>query len=93
MLTVVNKVDLTSGSKIELDSFGNEDEMVEISAKNQLGIDILKDSIFKKITSDSEQWEEDACSPNLRHQVALKQAKVAAIRIISTLEAGLTNDL
>ncbi|BHH81808.1 tRNA uridine-5-carboxymethylaminomethyl(34) synthesis GTPase MnmE [Desulforhopalus sp. 52FAK] len=93
VLTVVNKLDLCELGKSNVTSLGNDGEIVEISAKQQLGIDSLKDAIFSKITTDSEQWEEDACSPNLRHQVALKQAKSAAERILSTLQTGLTNDL
>lgn len=92
VLVVVNKVDLSCDDTVDIASLGAI-EMVEISAKHQTGIDTLKTVIFKKITSDSEQWEEDACSPNLRHQVALKQAKEAAQRVIATLQSGLTNDL
>lgn len=91
VLTVINKIDLKS----EMDSLSLAvtGKHVEISAKQQLGIDALKQAIFKIITSGREQWEEDACPPNLRHQVALKRAKTAASRILDTLQMGLTNDL
>ncbi|MFT5697277.1 MAG: tRNA modification GTPase [Desulforhopalus sp.] len=93
VLTVINKIDLGTENIAQTCYLGNPGETVEISAKNQLGIDSLKQAIFKKITSGSDQWEEDACSPNLRHQVALKKAEAAATRILSTLQIGLTNDL
>ena len=93
VLTVINKIDLGKKSEREISCLGTAEERVKISAKNQLGIDDLKQAIFKKITSGKEQWEEDACSPNLRHQVALKQAMSAVMRVLSTLEVGLTNDL
>ncbi|PHR24650.1 MAG: tRNA uridine-5-carboxymethylaminomethyl(34) synthesis GTPase MnmE [Desulfotalea sp.] len=93
VLTVINKIDLGQRPKSENSTFGVAGDFVEISAKKQLGIDSLKQAIFKKITSGTEQWEEDACSPNLRHQVALKLAKTAAMRVLSTLQMGLTNDL
>lgn len=93
VLRVINKVDLCELEKVDTTSLGNNDEVVQISAKQQLGINSLKAAIFSKITSDTEQWEEDACSPNLRHQVALKQAKSSARCILDTLHTGLTNDL
>jgi tRNA modification GTPase len=93
VLRVINKVDLCSQQNVDTSFAGDRDMPIEISAKQQLGIDSLKSAIFSKITSNTEQWEEDACSPNLRHQVALKQAKSAASSIHATLQAGLTNDL
>ena len=91
VLAVINKIDL--GRNYKIDSLEITGDPVEISAKNQQGIDTLKDAIFNKIISGKEQWEEDACSPNVRHQVALKKAMLAAERVLSTLQMGLTNDL
>jgi len=91
VLAVINKIDL--GCNKEIASLGIPGDPVQISAKNQQGIDTLKHAIFNKITSGKEQWEEDACSPNVRHQVALKKAMSAAERILTTLQMGLTNDL
>lgn len=91
VLAVINKIDL--GRNKGIASLGIPGDPVEISAKNQQGIDVLKQSIFKMITSGKEQWEEDACSPNVRHQVALKKAMSAAERVLTTLQLGLTNDL
>lgn len=91
VLAVINKMDL--GCNSEIGALGLTGEPVEISAKHQRGIDTLKDAIFNKITAGKEQWEEDACSPNLRHQVALKKAMSAAESVLATLNMGLTNDL
>ena len=91
VLTVINKIDIKS--ETDTFSWAAAGEQVQISAKQQLGIDALKQAIFKMIVSGREQWEEDACPPNLRHQVALKRAKIAAKRILDTLQLGLTNDL
>jgi len=93
VLTVVNKVDISSPERLDISSLGEVAQIVEISAKEQLGIDSLKAAIFQKITSDSEQWDEGGCTPNMRHQVALKGANSAAVRILETLQAGQTNDL
>lgn len=93
VLIVINKIDLGRSEETETLPLEITGECVEISAKNQLGIASLKQAVFNKITSGTEQWEEDACPPNLRHQVALTQAEAAAQRIRSTLQMGLTNDL
>ena len=92
VLTVVNKSDLYSGQRQEV-TLCQEGRWVEISAKNQLGIDALRKAIFKKITGGNEQWEENGCSPNLRHKVALQKAISASGSAIETLNTGLTNDL
>lgn len=91
VITVLNKIDL--GRTHDIGSLNVAGDPVEISAKNQQGIELLRNSIFTKITAGKEQWEEDACAPNLRHQVALKKAMSAAERVLSTLQMGLTNDL
>lgn len=91
VLPVINKIDI--GYNCDISSLGIPGPAVEISAKNQQGIDTLKNAIFNKITLGREQWEEDACSPNVRHQVALKKAMSAAERVLSTLQMGFTNDL
>jgi tRNA modification GTPase len=93
VLTVVNKNDLySSGQRLEV-ALCQDGKWVEISAKNQLGIDALRTAIFEKITGGKEQWEENGCSPNLRHQVALQKAISASGSAIETLNFGLTNDL
>lgn len=91
VIAVINKIDL--GCRNEIGSLGIVSDPVEISAKNQQGIESLREAIFNKITSGREQWEEDACSPNLRHQMALKKALAAAERAQETLKTGMTNDL
>ena len=73
-----------------LDDIGH---YVKISAREQTGIEQLKQAIFAMVTSANEQWEEGGCAPNVRHKQALIAAVKAAGQLKSSLEAGLTNDL
>jgi tRNA modification GTPase len=66
---------------------------VAVSAKEQSGIEELKQAIFQAVTAGHEQWEEGGCAPNVRHKQALLAADEACRRVLSSLELGLTNDL
>lgn len=93
VLLVINKMDLCKDDNCDITGLATGADVVKISAKEQQGISALKQAVFNRITSDTEQWEESGCAPNLRHQIALKKAAAATERVLSTLEAGLTNDL
>jgi tRNA modification GTPase len=93
VVAVINKVDLFEKEKIDLSALTGLASKLYISAKQQTGIDELKQAIFIQIISGTEQWEEDGCAPNLRHKVALASAVEAAERIVITLQQGMTYDL
>ncbi len=96
VLPVVNKIDLCSNrvpSLAPFDDLGKIDNVVKISAREQTGIEQLKQAIFAMVTSANDQWEEGGCAPNLRHKQALTAAVKAADQLNLSLEAGLTNDL
>ena len=96
VLPVINKIDLCDKSVCavpEFSAFTGIGECVYISAKEQTGIEKLKNAVFAAVTSGSEQWEEGGCAPNVRHKQALIRAVDACDRIKLSLESGLTNDL
>jgi len=93
LLPVLNKIDLCSERVPDLSSLMNIGHYLKISAKEQTGIELLKQAIFATVTSANEQWEEGGCAPNVRHKQALIVAVKAADQVQSSLEAGLTNDL
>ena len=68
-------------------------DCVEISAKEQTGIEQLKRAIFVAVTSGNDQWEEEGCAPNVRHKQAIVEAVKACDRVLFSLQSGLTNDL
>ncbi|TKB24937.1 tRNA uridine-5-carboxymethylaminomethyl(34) synthesis GTPase MnmE [Desulfopila sp. IMCC35006] len=93
LLPVLNKIDLCDGGLPDLACLADLGRCVKISAREQIGIDQLKQAIFALMTSGNEQWEEGGCAPNVRHKQALAKAVEAAARIRFACETGLTNDL
>jgi tRNA modification GTPase len=93
LLPVLNKIDICGENKPDLATLTGLGLCVEISAKNQAGIDELKRALFTAITSGTEQWEEGGCAPNTRHKQALLAAYETCRRVLVSLGNGLTNDL
>lgn len=93
VLPVINKIDLCDSPIPDLSSFTGIGECVKISAKEQTGIEGLKQAVFDTVTSGNEQWEEGGCAPNVRHKQALITAVEACDRVMSSLKGGFTNDL
>lgn len=93
LIVVVNKIDLVADGKPadQVPLFADR-TVVEISAKEQTGIDELQGAIFSTVTG-GEQWQEEACAPNVRHADALLRALAACERVQDGLQSGLTNDL
>jgi tRNA modification GTPase len=96
VLPVINKIDLCDNSVCpvpDLSPFVGIGSCVNISAKEQTGIEQLKQAIFAAVTSANDQWEEGGCAPNVRHKQALIAAVQACDRVKNSLRQGLTNDL
>jgi len=92
MLAVMNKIDIgTVPSTASL--FPGIRSWLRISAKKQFGIDELKQAVFDAVTTDGKLWEEEGCTPNVRHKQALVAALQACDRLSASLAAGLTYDL
>ena len=93
LLPVLNKIDLCDNCMPDLSTLPGISQCVKISAREQTGIEQLKQAIFASVTSGNEQWEEGGCVPNVRHKQALLLAVEASDRIMLSLKGGLTNDL
>ncbi len=93
LLPVINKIDLCHGHIPDLSALTGLGQSVTISAREQTGIDQLKQAVFETVVSGNEQWEEGGCAPNVRHKQALMEAVEACDRVLLSLKAGLTNDL
>lgn len=93
LLPVINKIDICDSPITDLASIPGLGECVKISAKEQTGIERLKQAIFTTVTSGNDQWEEGGCAPNVRHKLALIEAVEACDRVLLSLKGGLTNDL
>ena len=92
LITVVNKSDLLQKVDRSLDGdiFRSA---VQISALNQKNIAELKDKIFERVAGGSEQWQEEGCSPNMRHKAALERAMKACAVACEGIAAGMSSDL
>ncbi len=94
VILVANKMDLSPKEPPDLEKFRHHTlALMQISAKGQLGITELKQAIFKAVTGNREQWEEEGCTPNLRHKDALTRAYTASGRVLDGLQTGITSDL
>lgn len=91
-ITVINKCDLDQQIKPEVDHPITE-KAIQISALTQEGLTDLKQQIFNRLTGGKEQWQEEGCTPNLRHKTALEKSLDALDLVCDGLQSGLTNDL
>lgn len=92
-IVVVNKIDLEAGSERSFADQGIFGRQVRISARLQRGIDVLKKAIFEEVVGGRDQWQEEACTPNIRHKQALLLANEACERISESLESRTSCDL
>lgn len=95
MVVAINKLDLFD---LEKEAYALEDHLifipttihkVYISAKEQSGIEELKQKIFETVVGSGHQYEEEGCVPNVRHKKALTKGLAAAERIIDGIDASL----
>jgi tRNA modification GTPase len=94
VIVVVNKVDLLGNEATAgFTPLQKDLPQVMISAKDQTGMDDLRRVLFETVTGGKDQWQEEACAPNLRHKLSLQKAGESCNLIINGLEMGITNDL
>ncbi|NOR22978.1 MAG: tRNA uridine-5-carboxymethylaminomethyl(34) synthesis GTPase MnmE [Desulforhopalus sp.] len=93
VLPVINKIDLCGNPIPDFSSISSIGKCVKISAREQTGIERLKQAVFDAVISGDEQWEEGGCAPNVRHKQALIGAVEACDQVLLSLKGGLTNDL
>lgn len=93
-IILANKMDLLpERGEVDLSFFPEAAPKVLLSAKEQLGLEELRDTLFAAVTGGKDQWQEEGCAPNLRHKNSLVKARAACTRIVEALEVGLTSDL
>ena len=79
--------------KIDLKEFDLEN-VVEISAKDNIGIEDMEEKIYSYIISEKvEDSSEKLVITNIRHKTALEKTKEAIKNIFETIDAGLPMDL
>lgn len=94
MVILVNKVDLLAeNEEVDLHFFAEHLPRVMLSAREQTGMTELRKTLFTMATGGRDQWQEEACAPNLRHKNSLQRARAACQRVGDGLELGMTSDL
>ncbi len=86
-LVVVNKIDLPQAWRAE--EF-HVDEVVEVSAKEGLGLGRLREALLKRLTADGGVEGGDVVVSNVRHWEALRRASEAVVRAHQWLAQGLS---
>ena len=91
VIVLLNKIDLNK--KINLEGH-NLENIVEISAKDNIGIEDMQEKIYSYIMEeDVENSSEKLIITNIRHKTALKKTKDAIRNIFETIDMGLPMDL
>lgn len=94
IIILVNKIDLLDHEdSTDLSFFEENLPRTLISAKQQLGLEEFRQMLFSQVTGGKDQWQEEACAPNLRHKNSLQRAKAASERLQEGFDLGMTRDL
>ena len=91
VIVLLNKIDLNK--KINLEGH-NLENIVEISAKDNIGIEDMQEKIYSYIVEeDVGNSSEKLIITNIRHKTALEKTKDAIKNIFETIDMGLPMDL
>ncbi len=91
VIVLLNKIDLNK--KINLEGH-NLENIVEISAKDNIGIEDMQEKIYSYIVEeDVQNSSEKLIITNIRHKTALEKTKDAIKNIFETIDTGLPMDL
>ena len=91
VIVLLNKIDLNK--KINLAGH-NLENIVEISAEDNIGIEDMQEKIYSYIVEeDVENSSEKLIITNIRHKTALEKTKDAIKNIFETIDMGLPMDL
>ena len=91
VIVLLNKIDLPK--KLDISEY-NFENIVEISAKNNIGIENMEDTIYSFIVDKNvENSGEKLIITNIRHKTALEKTKDSIKSIFETIDMGLPMDL
>ncbi len=86
LILVANKVDLTTDIKL------NDHTIIYISAKDHVGIDVLKNTLYSKVAGGELNYENSIVT-NARHQAALQKVSESLKDIKYGIESNISGDL
>ena len=91
IIVLLNNIDLER--KLDISKY-NLENVVEISAQKNIGIEDMEEKIYNYITdNDIEDTSEKLILTNIRHKTALEKTKESIKNIFETIDMGLPLDL
>ena len=91
VIVLLNKIDLPK--KLDISEY-NFENIIEISAKDNIGIENMEDTIYSFIVDENvENSGEKLIITNIRHKTALEKTKDSIKSIFETIDMGLPMDL
>lgn len=93
-IILINKTDISAANTSELpqELVGN-DRIIEISALNGFGIDALRDTVAEMFRLGNIKAENGIIITNMRHKAALEKAREALAEAVTSLDAGMAEDM
>lgn len=91
-IILLNKIDLTPIVSMEEVRKFTDQEIIEISAKNEKGIDKLENSIQAMFFQGELNFNEEIYITNIRHKHALEEARDSLRQVRKTIEMGMPED-
>ena len=92
VIGIINKIDISEN--IDISSLHKVKNWIEISAKDNIGIEEMEKKIYSFIVSeDIKENSEKLIITNIRHKTALEKTKDAINNIFETINTGLPMDL
>jgi len=92
VIGIMNKIDMDK--KIDTSKLSKVGKWIEISAKENLGIDDMENEIYKFVVSgEIEDSSQKLIITNVRHKSALEKTNDAIKNIFETIDMGLPMDL
>ena len=94
-IIILNKVDVGIEEKVkqELENIRNENEIIEISAKNKDGIEEIYDEIERLFKLDEIKLDNEVTITNIRHKNIIERAIELTKKAIETNELNLPIDM
>lgn len=92
-IVIINKIDLPN--KLEYNKINNyvdKKNIIELSVKNNKGIDILEDKLKNMFFSGQINTHDDIFITNIRHKDSLMRAKESLLEVINTINLGMPED-
>ncbi len=93
VIVLVNKVDISNDIDISELSLSENFELVKISAKEEIGLDDLRDRIKSMFLQGDIDINDDLFITNIRHKNAFNEAKISLSKVLDGMNMGMPVDL